>query len=198
MSPTADSNRAPGGSAIPGGNAMPGGAGLPVIDIVELEVVWVAAIRSIVAPEDFADFMSDALSLVSTTLREAGIPPAGPPFARYFAVGPDGLDIAAGFPVAEPFLGARDAHALSESAAVEAVPASAIVHPDELPAGPAAVATHVGSYQGLEATWNWLRERVDALGRELGEDPWEVYFIGPGSGVDEAAWRTELVWPLQG
>ena len=73
-----------------------------------------------------------------------------------------------------------------------------IVHPDELPAGPAAVATHVGSYQGLEAAWNWLRERVDAMGRELGEDPWEVYFIGPGSGVDEAAWRTELVWPLRG
>jgi len=179
-------------------NSIPEGAGLPAVDIVELEVVWVATIRSIVAAEDFADFMSDALSLVSTALREAGIPPAGPPFARYFAMGPDGLDIAAGFPVAEPFLGASGAHPLPEPGGVEAVPSSVIVHPDELPAGPAAVATHVGSYQGLEATWNWLRERVDAMGRELGEDPWEVYFIGPGSGVDEAEWRTELVWPLRG
>jgi AraC family transcriptional regulator len=187
----------PDGNATPGGSATPGGAGLPVVDIVELEVVWVAAIRSVVAPEDFADFMSDALSLVSTTLREAGIPPAGPPFARYFAMGPDGLDIAAGFPVAEPYLGVSGALPLSEPG-FEAVSSSVIVHPDELPAGPAAVATHVGSYQRLEATWNWLRERVDALGRELGEDPWEVYFIGPGSGVDEAEWRTELVWPLRG
>jgi effector-binding domain-containing protein len=178
-------------------NAIREGAGLPVVDIVELDVVRVAAIRSIVAPEDFADFMSDALSLVSTALREAGIAPAGPPFARYYASGPDGLDIAAGFPVAEPFLGASGAHPLPESGAAEEAPASAIVHPDELPAGPAAVATHVGPYQGLEAAWNGLRERVDAMGRELGDDPWEVYFIGPGSGVDEAEWRTELVWPLQ-
>ena len=191
MNPTVDSN------GTPDGNAIPGGAGLPVVEIVELEVVWVAAIRSIVAAEDFADFMSDALSLVATALREAGIPPAGPPFARYFAMGPDGLDMAAGFPVAEPFLGASDAHPLPESGVAEAVPSSVIVHPDELPAGPAAVATHVGSHQGLEAAWNGLRERVDAMGRQLGEDPWEVYFIGPGSGVDEAEWRTELVWPLR-
>jgi len=179
-------------------NARREGAGLPVVDIVELEVVRVAAIRSIVAAEDFADFMSDALALVATALREAGIAAAGPPFARYYASGPDGLDMAAGFPVAEPFLGTSDAHPLSESGAAEEAPASAIVHPDELPAGPAAVATHVGPYEGLEATWNWLRERVDAMGRDLGEDPWEVYFIGPGSGVDEAEWRTELVWPLRG
>jgi AraC family transcriptional regulator len=190
VSPTADSNGIPGGGA-------PAGAGLPVVDIVELEVVWVAAIRSIVAAEDVPDFMSDALALVASALREAGLAPAGPPFARYYASGPDGLDMAAGFPVAEPYLGVADSQQLPESGAVEAVSSSVIVHPDELPAGPAAVATHVGSYQGLEAAWNWLRERVDAMGRQLGEDPWEVYFIGPGSGVDEAQWRTELVWPLR-
>jgi effector-binding domain-containing protein len=105
--------------------------------------------------------------------------PAGPPFARYFSMSAEGLDVAAGFPVAEPFLGAG------------------VVHPGELPAGPAAVATHVGSYQGLEAAWNALREQAGAMGRPLGDDPWEVYFIGPGSGVDEAEWRTELVWPLR-
>jgi AraC family transcriptional regulator len=183
---------------MPGGNAMPGAAGLPVVEIVELEVVWAATIRSIVAAEDVPDFMSDALALVATALREAGLAPAGPPFARYYASGPDGLDMAAGFPVAEPFLGASGTLPLPESGGVEAVPSSVIVHPDELPAGPAAVATHVGPYQGLEATWNWLRERVHGLRRELGDDPWEVYFIGPGSGVDEAEWRTELVWPLRG
>jgi hypothetical protein len=192
VSLTADSN------GMPDGNAIREGAGLPVVDIVELEVVWVAAIRSIVAAEDVPDFMSDALALVATALREAGLAPAGPPFARYYASGPDGLDMATGFPVAEPFLGVSGALSPLEPGAVEAVPSSVIVHPDELPAGPAAVATHVGSYQGLEAAWNALRERVDAMGRQLGDDPWEVYFIGPGSGVDEAEWRTELVWPLRG
>ena len=151
----------------------------PEVTIVELETVRVAVVRSLVGAEDIPAFMSDALSLVATALRKAGIAPAGPPFARYFAVGPNGLDMAAGFPVAEPFLG------------------TGVVHPGELPAGPAAIATHVGPYQGLEAAWNALRERAGALGRPLGDDPWEIYFIGPGSGVDEAEWRTELVWPLR-
>ncbi len=158
---------------------MPRPAPAPEVTIVEPETVRVAVVRSLVGAEDIPDFMSDALSLVAGALREAGMAPAGPPFARYFAAGPDGLDIAAGFPVAEPFLGAG------------------VVHPGELPAGPAAVATHVGPYQGLEAAWNALRERAGALGRPLGDDPWEIYFIGPGSGVDEAEWRTELVWPLR-
>ena len=160
-------------------NPIAADPGSPPVEIVELELVRVAAVRSLVGAEDIPDFMSDALSLVATALREAGMAPAGPPFARYFAVGPDGLDMAAGFPVAEPF------------------PEAGVVHPGELPAGLAAVATHGGPYQGLEAAWNALREWAGALGRPLGDDPWEVYLIGPGSGVDEAAWRTELVWPLR-
>jgi effector-binding domain-containing protein len=152
----------------------------PSVEIVELELVRVAVVRSIVAAEDVPDFMSDALGLVSGALREAGLAPAGPPFARYFSMSADGLDVAAGFPVAEPFLGAG------------------VVHPAELPAGPAAIATYVGSYDGLETAWTALRRRIDELGRLRGDDPWEVYFIGPGSGVEEAEWRTELVWPLRG
>ena len=179
-----DDNAGPAGynsGALEGDNSgVHEGGGLSPVDIVELETVWVAAIRSVVAAEDVPEFMSDALSLVAATLREAGLAPAGPPFARYFAAGPDGLDMAAGFPVAEPFLRAN------------------VVRPGELPAGPAAVATHVGSHTGLEAAWSALRERADAMDRQLGDDPWEVYFIGPGSGVDEAEWRTELVWPLRG
>jgi effector-binding domain-containing protein len=122
--------------------------------------------------------MSDALELAVAALREAGLSPAGPPFARYFAMTADGLEVAAGFPVAAPFLPAG------------------VVHPGELPAGPAAVATFVGPYEGLETAWTTLRRRIDELGRRRGDDPWEVYVIGPGSGVEEAEWRTQLVWPL--
>lgn len=153
--------------------------GPPVaLAVVELEAVRVAVIRSIVATEDVPDFMADALGLVADALRRTGVQPAGPPFARYFEMTAEGLDVAAGFPVAEPFLGAG------------------VVHPGELPAGPAAVTTFVGPHQGLEKAWTALRRRIVELGRVPGNDPWEVYFIGPGSGVDEAEWRTELVWPL--
>ncbi len=157
---------------------MPGQPEALEVTVVELEMVRVAAIRSVVAAEDVPDFMSDALELVAGALRTAGLTPAGPPFARYFSMSPDGLDVAAGFPVAEPFLGAG------------------VVHPGELPAGPAAVATFVGPYDGLEAAWTTVRRRIAEMGWTRGDEPWEVYVIGPGSGVDEAEWRTQLVWPL--
>jgi effector-binding domain-containing protein len=154
------------------------GAGGTPVDIVELELVHVAAVRSIVAPEDVPDFMSDALGLVAGALRDAGIGPAGPPYARYFSMSAEGLDVATGFPVAEPFGGAG------------------VAHPDDLPAGPAAVATFVGPYEGLEAAWSALRRRIGELGLTRRDHPWEVYVVGPGSGVDEAEWRTRLVWPI--
>ena len=157
----------------------PAGPGLGPVDVVELELVRVAAVRSIVAPEDVPDFMSDALGLVAIALREAGVEPTGPPFARYFTMGADGLDMAAGLPVAEPFAGAG------------------VVRPAELPAGSAAVAAFVGPHDGLEAAWRSVRRRIGELGRTPGAEPWEVYFIGPGSEIDEAAWRTELIWPLE-
>ena len=155
-------------------------AGDPVlqVSIVDRELVRVAAVRSIVAAEDVPDLMSDALAMVADALQRVGLAPAGPPFARYFSTGADGLDMQAGLPVREPFLG------------------FAVVHPDELPAGPAAVTTHVGSYGGLSAAWAALRARIDQLGRTRADHPWEIYFVGPGSGADESEWRTELVWPL--
>jgi hypothetical protein len=141
---------------------MPPASGIAV-SIVELEAVRVAIVRAIVA----------------MALHDAGASPAGLPFARYFSMSPEGLDVATGFPVAEPFLGAG------------------VVHPGELPAGPAAVTTHIGPFEGLEAAWMAFRATIDQLGRRRADDPWEVYFVGPGSGVDEAEWRTELVWPLE-
>ncbi len=163
-------------AARAGGN-LPGAE--PAVAIVELEAVRVATVRAIVAPDDLPAFMADALGMVAIALDRCGIRPSGPPFARYYSMSADGLDVAAGFPVAEPFLGAG------------------VVHPGVLPAGEAAVATHVGGFAGLEAAWQALRRAVDTLGRRRGKDPWEVFFVGPGSGVDESTWRTELVWPLE-
>ena len=164
------------GAAAASGSRPP--PAVPVA-IVELETVRVATVRAIVDADDVPAFMADALGMVALALHDAGVTPAGPPFARYFSMSPEGLDVATGFPVAEP------------------LPGAGVVHPGELPAGPAAVATHVGPFEGLEAAWTAFRTAIDALGRCRADDPWEVYVVGPGSGVDEADWRTELIWPLE-
>ncbi len=148
------------------------------ITFTELAEAHVAAIRSVVAAEDVPEFMADALGMVAGALRDAGIAPVGPPFARYFSLGADGLEIAAGFPVARAF------HA------------AGVVGPAVLPSGPVAVATFRGSFDGIEAAWAVLRRGIVEAGRVPGDDPWEAYVVGPGSGVDEAEWQTELVWPL--
>ena len=93
-----------------------------------------------------------------------GIAPAGPPFARYFSMSAEGLDIAAGFPVAEPFLGAG------------------VVHPGRAPGGTRGGRHPRRVLPGLEAAWNALRRPDRRDGPAPGDDPWEVYFIGPGSG----------------
>ena len=143
-----------------GGAALPAGAP-PPSSIVELETVRVATVRSIVDADDVPAFMADALGMVVLALHDAGVAPAGPPFARYFSMSPDGLDVADRLP------GRR------------AVPRGRVVHPGELPAGPAAVTTHVGPFDGLEAAWTAFRAAIDALGRRRADDPWEVYVVGP-------------------
>ncbi len=170
----------PGGTDLPapGDVPAPGGLPAPAIEVVELEPQHAAVLRSVVAPADFAEFIADALAGVSDTLARAGIAPAGPPFARYFGSGPDGLDVGVGLSIATPYLGRGP------------------IVSSELPAGPAATATHIGPYDGLDAAWSALKAGIDALGRRRADDPWEIYFVGPGSGVEPDEWRTELVWPL--
>jgi len=166
-------------SSTPGeASPKPEEAGLGAVEVVDLETVDVAVIRSLVAPGDVGAFMADALGMVAAALGEAATAPAGSPFARYFSMSADGLEVAAGFPVTAPFVG------------------SGVVRSGELPAGRAAVTTYLGPFEGLEAAWAALRQRIEDLGERPGDDPWEVYFVGPGSGAPETEWRTELVWPL--
>ena len=65
----------------------------------------------------------------------------------------------------------------------------------ELPGGPAAIAVHRGSYDGLAATYDQLHDWIHGQGREEGSAPWESYVDDP-SEVDTADLRTELCWPL--
>lgn len=104
-------------------------------------------------------------------------PPTGPRFARYHAFG-ETIDLEAGMHVPAP------------------IRADGNVKPGALPAGPAARAIHVGSYETLRDSYAAVAAWQERVGRTPSGGPWEVYITDPSTEPDPTRWRTEILWPL--
>ena len=50
--------------------------------------------------------------------------------------------------------------------------------------------------EGLVTAWGEFMDWIAAQGHAPREDLWEVYVVGPESGLDASEWRTELNRPL--
>ena len=135
-------------------------------------------IRRRIAPSDIAAALGQCLPGVFAHAQRAAIPLAGPPFARYVEMGRGLITIEGGMPVATPTPGEGE---------IEAI---------ELPAGPAAVAVHVGPYEKLPDTHAAIEAWIESEGLRTGGAPWEVYVTDPAEHPDPADWRTEVIWPL--
>jgi effector-binding domain-containing protein len=121
--------------------------------------------------------ISAAFEAVMAQLEQGGVTPTGPAVASYERAG-DGFDVAAGFPVDEPF-----------------EPAGAVTR---LAVGGREVAhtTHLGPYDRLPDAYEALRSDVEAGGRALVDDApmWEEYWSTPDSPPEDT--RTEVFWPV--
>jgi effector-binding domain-containing protein len=169
-----------------GDNSMPD---LAQIDahVVELTRQPTLAVRvqQPMSELDLATLFDRYLPLVGARLGEAGGEMAGSPFGRYHRFGPDVVDVEIGMPIA--------AWPAGVPALEDCRPGD--VGTSELPGGPAATFTHVGSYDGLSQSYDRLHAWIHDQGRDDGPGPWECYVDDPGS-VDAARLRTELFWPL--
>lgn len=135
---------------------------------------------------DLAALFERHLPQVFARLGELGAPPAGAPYGRYHAFGPDAVDVEIGVPTAAPV----DALAPLDQCASGEVGAS------ELPGGPAAVLLHLGPYDTLPQGYERLGAWVEEQGHTAGAGPWESYVDDPGAVADATRLRTEIVWPL--
>jgi effector-binding domain-containing protein len=159
-------------------SGMPAVTDHPVdgVERVTLDSRVVAGLRQRVALTDLGGYFAWAVPAVAGELARAGVHPAGPPIAVYRNEEAGHFDVTVGFPVAE------------------APPTDALVH-EMLPAGPAARAVHVGSYETLAETYaelsHWFTRRKLLPPAMM----WEEYLVGPGS-VDESEYRTRVVYPL--
>ena len=157
-------------------------------EILELEPQPTAAIRVVqpMAERDLASAFDQGIPLVAARIVATGGSIAGPPFGRYHRFGPDVVDVEIGFPVGvEPDLPALEGCAPGE------------VGRSELPGGPVARTTHLGSYDDLSGTYDALHEWIHAQpGYDDGVGAWESYVDDMRSVSDPATLRTQIVWPL--
>ena len=126
------------------------------------------------------EVMGPGLAELKAAVAAQGIATTGPWFTHHLKITPEAFDFEIGVPVAS------------------SVADAGRVRPSTWPAMKVARTVYRGPYQGLAAAWGELDAWVKANGHEAGPDLWECYLVGPESGSDPAAWRTELDRPIAG
>lgn len=153
---------------------------MPMLSIErrELTAQHILIVRLRTARHELAQAIGEGVGKVYMHAQQAGIALAGHPFTRYLSAGPGLLTIEVGFHVSAATPGRDD---------VEAA---------QLPAGPAIVAVHGGSYEQLSETYAAAERWMDENGLRPGDAPWEWYITDPAEHPDPADWRTHVFWPV--
>lgn len=150
------------------------------ITVDDQPTALVAVVRERVAMDALAAFYDRAYRTVLEEVTAAGLAVTGPAFGWYRDNPTDSVDLAAGFWV--------DADTVSTlGGGVEVV---------ELPGGPAAVGTHVGSYDGLSGAWAELRAWMSDHAAQMRGDFLELYVTDPSETADPSQNETRLVLPI--
>lgn len=133
-----------------------------------------------VVVEDMPQFLSRAFHATASHAASIGAEIVGPPFARYRLLGTElrEFEVEAGFPVRGD---------LTESDEVDV---------SSLPAGPVAVAVHVGPYDSMVPTYEALVRFLEEQHAQAMGTAWEVYLSDSDEEPDPAQWRTEIVQPF--
>lgn len=148
------------------------------MEIVDIPEQSTATRRARLPMEELPAFFASVYADVMAVVAEQGLAVTGEPFAAYHGMPGDTIDVEAGLPVDGVLTDVGDVRA------------------GTLPACRAAVAMHVGPFEGLADTWAelvaWAQEQDHAPGAMF----WEHYLSDPEDEPDPATWRTRLVLPV--
>lgn len=147
-------------------------------NIVETADQPTAVLHLTVPAREIRNVMGPGLNEVRAAVAAQGIAVAGPWFTHHFQRPSDVFDFEICVPVAAT------------------ITASGRVQPSQWPAMKVARAVYQGPYEGLGAAWGEFDAWIAANGHSPRPDLWERYVVGPESGPDSAAYRTELNRPL--
>ena len=133
-------------------------------------------VRTRAAVQDLPQLFGRTYGDIMQYLGELGEQPAGMPFAAYYNMDMQNLDIEIGFPVARKLAGKGNIQA------------------GEFPGGKLATTLHVGPYDQCGAAYNDLSNWIKAQGYEPTGVAYEVYMDGPDTPPDKI--RTQIIYPL--
>ena len=137
----------------------------------------VLSIRTRSAVENLPNVLGQAYGEIMQHLGELGEYPAGEPFAAYYNMDMQDLDIEIGFPVAKSLPGKGDVQA------------------GKIPAWKKAYTIHTGPYEACEPAYEALTQYVADNGYEATGVAYEFYLSGPETPPAEI--KTRIMFPLK-
>jgi effector-binding domain-containing protein len=125
---------------------------------------------------ELPSFFAAAFTELDALARASGAQIAGPPFARYFSISPEAVDVEAVFPLVAPVQGSGRVRAI------------------ELEGGRAVQALHAGPYEQLHGVYQALERWLQEHGATPAGPVREIYLTGPE--VPPAQHQTLVVQPI--
>jgi effector-binding domain-containing protein len=147
--------------------------------LLERSAQPVLSVRFRAPVQDLPQHFGRVYGAIMQYLGELGEHPTGAPFAAYYNMDMQDLDIEAGFPVGKP------------------LPARDDVQSGEIPAGKAATCLYVGPYDQVGPAWEALSQWVTDSGYEPTGVYYELCLNDPNQQPPQEP-LTQLVLPLKG
>lgn len=147
-------------------------------EIKEQLVQKTLSIRTRAAVQDLPQVFGDGYGKIAQYLGKLGEQPIGPPFAAYYNMDMDNLDVELGFPV------------------VRQLPGKDEIMAGEIPAGRVATCLYTGPYSGVGPAYEALSQWLQEQGYGATGVVYEFYLNDPGQ-TPPVELQTQIVFPLK-
>ncbi len=147
-------------------------------EIEERKAQDVLSVRTRASVQDLPQVMGKVYGNIAQYLGEIGEYPAGPPFAAYYNMDMQNLDIEIGFPV------------------LKKLPDKEDIKTREIPSGKFATCLYTGPYSKIEPAYNELSKWIKDNGYEATGIVYEIYLDDPSQTPPEEL-KTHIMFLLK-
>ena len=138
----------------------------------------VLSIRTRTPVQDIPQVLGKAYGAIAQYLGELGEQSAGPPFAAYYNMDMQNLDIEIGFPVSVKLPGKGDIEA------------------SKIPSGKVATCLYTGPYSEIEPAYNAISQWIEDNGYKPTGVVYEMYLNDPAQTPPQEL-KTQILFPLK-
>lgn len=147
-------------------------------EVVEQPTQPTLSIRTRTPIQNMQQELGQAYGAIAQYLGELGEQPAGPPFAAYYNMDMQDLDVEIGFPVSKALPGKDDIQA------------------GEIPGGKVATCLHTGPYQEITQAYSALSQWIEENGHEIRGVAYDWYLSDPSQTPPQEL-KTRIAFPLK-